>query len=102
MVDAGLRVLREVFGLQDYRPGQAEVVEAQLAGRDVLAVAPTGSGKSISYWVPAIVAGRLTPGVSPLIPALKKPVGPPALPGAGPAFIKPAQGPGGPGGSPGA
>src|SRR3989475_4896987 len=64
-------VLREVFGLDAFRPGQAEVVEAQLAGRDVLAVAPTGSGKSISYWVPAIVAGGLTLVVSPLIALMK-------------------------------
>src|SRR6266700_6901061 len=71
MDDAGLRVLREVFGLREFRPGQAPVVEAQLAGRDVLAVAPTGSGKSISYWVPAVVAGRLTLVVSPLIALMK-------------------------------
>ena len=43
------QVLRDVFRLESFRPGQAEVVEAQLAGRDVLAVAPTGSGKSLSY-----------------------------------------------------
>src|SRR5437016_11181208 len=71
MVDAGLRVLREVFRLQDYRPGQAEVIQAQLAGRDVLSVAPTGSGKSISYWVPAVVAGGLTLVISPLIALMK-------------------------------
>jgi ATP-dependent DNA helicase RecQ len=69
--DAGLRVLREVFGLEDFRPGQAPVVEAQLAGRDVLAVAPTGSGKSISYWVPAVATGGLTLVVSPLIALMK-------------------------------
>ena len=71
MSDAGLDVLRQVFGLQDFRPGQAPVVEAQLAGRDVLAVAPTGSGKSISYWVPAVVGGALTLVVSPLIALMK-------------------------------
>jgi len=42
-------VLRDVFGLDDFRPGQADVVAAMLAGRDVLSVAPPGSGKSISY-----------------------------------------------------
>jgi ATP-dependent DNA helicase RecQ len=71
MPDAGLRVLREVFGLSDFRPGQAPVVEAQLAGRDVLAVAPTGSGKSISYWVPAVAIGGLTLVISPLIALMK-------------------------------
>ena len=65
------RVLREVFGLDEFRPGQAAVVEAMLAGRDVLSVAPTGSGKSISYWVPAVVEGGLTMVVSPLIALMK-------------------------------
>src|SRR4029077_20897377 len=65
------QVLREVFGLDEFRPGQAEVVEAMLAGRDVLSVAPTGSGKSISYWVPAVVGGGLTMVVSPLIALMK-------------------------------
>ena len=64
-------MLREVFGLDAFRPGQAEVVEAMLAGRDVLSVAPTGSGKSISYWVPALVDGGLTMVVSPLIALMK-------------------------------
>ncbi len=60
-----------MFGLEAFRPGQAEVVEAMLAGRDVLSVAPTGSGKSISYWVPAVVDGGLTLVVSPLIALMK-------------------------------
>ena len=64
-------VLREVFGLDSFRPGQADVVAAMLAGRDVLSVAPTGSGKSISYWVPAVVQGGLTMVVSPLIALMK-------------------------------
>jgi ATP-dependent DNA helicase RecQ len=66
-----LDVLRQVFRYEDFRPGQARVVEAQLAGRDVLSVAPTGSGKSISYWVPAVAAGGLTLVVSPLIALMK-------------------------------
>jgi len=64
-------VLRDVFRLEAFRLGQAEVVEAMLAGRDVLSVAPTGSGKSISYWVPAVVDGGLTLVVSPLIALMK-------------------------------
>jgi len=71
VTDVGLRLLREVFGLDQFRPGQAPVVAAQLAGRDVLAVAPTGSGKSISYWVPAVAASSLTLVVSPLIALMK-------------------------------
>ncbi|HXN03279.1 MAG TPA: RecQ family ATP-dependent DNA helicase [Candidatus Acidoferrum sp.] len=64
---AARTVLREVFGLPDFRPGQGDVVAAGESGADVLFVAPTGSGKSIAYWVPGIVAGDLTIVVSPLI-----------------------------------
>jgi ATP-dependent DNA helicase RecQ len=65
------QVLRDVFHLEAFRPGQAEVVDAQMTGRDVLAVAPTGSGKSLSYWVPAILGAGLTVVVSPLIALMK-------------------------------
>ncbi|HEY8811596.1 MAG TPA: RecQ family ATP-dependent DNA helicase [Candidatus Dormibacteraeota bacterium] len=65
------QVLHDVFGLESFRAGQVEVVEAQLAGRDVLSVAPTGSGKSISYWVPALLAEGLTVVISPLIALMK-------------------------------
>jgi ATP-dependent DNA helicase RecQ len=60
-------VLEKTFGLADFRPGQADVVAAAEAGADVLFVAPTGSGKSIAYWVPGIAGGGLTLVVSPLI-----------------------------------
>src|SRR5437764_6242516 len=70
-MDQAERTLREVFGLDAFRPGQSDVVAAMLAGRDVLSVAPTGSGKSISYWVPAVVDGGLTLVVSPLIALMK-------------------------------
>ncbi len=65
------RILRDVFQLERFRPGQEPVVEAQLAGRDVLSVAPTGSGKSISYWIPALAGAGLTIVVSPLIALMK-------------------------------
>ncbi|HMJ38746.1 MAG TPA: ATP-dependent DNA helicase RecQ [Verrucomicrobiae bacterium] len=71
MIARAEQVLRDVFGLDSFRPGQADVVAAMLAGRDVLSVAPTGSGKSISYWVPAVVEGGLTMVVSPLIALMK-------------------------------
>ncbi len=71
MAPTAEHALREVFGLHAFRPGQAEVVTAMLEGRDVLSVAPTGSGKSISYWVPAVVGGGLTLVVSPLIALMK-------------------------------
>jgi ATP-dependent DNA helicase RecQ len=60
-------ILKSVFGFDDFRPGQEDVVTALLAGRHVLAVMPTGSGKSLCYQVPALVKGGLTLVVSPLI-----------------------------------
>ena len=64
-------VLREVFGHEGFRPGQAEAVSAWLTGRDVSVVLPTGGGKSLCYQVPAIVRARQGLGatvvVSPLI-----------------------------------
>lgn len=64
---AARTALQDVFGLPDFRPGQGEVVAAAESDADVLFVAPTGSGKSIAYWVPGVVAGDLTIVVSPLI-----------------------------------
>ena len=59
--------LREVFGFPDFRPGQRAAVEAALAGRDVLVVMPTGSGKSLCYQLPALMRADLTLVVSPLV-----------------------------------
>ena len=60
-------VLKRVFGYDRFRPGQEEIVEAILSGRDVLAVMPTGAGKSICYQVPALMMPGITLVVSPLI-----------------------------------
>ena len=54
------QVLKDVFGFDDFRPGQERVVDALLKGRNVLAVMPTGSGKSLCFQVPALVLGGLT------------------------------------------
>jgi ATP-dependent DNA helicase RecQ len=59
--------LREVFGLDEFRPGQREVIEDVLAGKDVLCVMPTGAGKSLCYQLPAVQQKGLTIVVSPLI-----------------------------------
>jgi ATP-dependent DNA helicase RecQ len=59
--------LREVFGFAGFRPGQREAVEAAVAGRDVLVVMPTGSGKSLCYQLPALMRADLTLVVSPLV-----------------------------------
>jgi ATP-dependent DNA helicase RecQ len=61
------RVLKDVFGFDDFRPGQEAVMTTLLAGRPVLAVMPTGAGKSLCYQVPALVLGGLTIVVSPLV-----------------------------------
>ena len=76
---APLDILRDTFGYQSFRPHQAEIVDAALAGRDVLAVMPTSAGKSICYQVPALaLAGRtggITLVVSPLISLMADQVG---------------------------
>ena len=59
--------LQNLFGLDDFRPAQREVIEDVLRGRDVLCVMPTGAGKSLCYQLPAAVQGGLTLVVSPLI-----------------------------------
>ena len=61
------RVLKDVFGFDEFRLGQERVVDALLAGRNVLTVMPTGSGKSLCYQLPALVRGGLTVVVSPLL-----------------------------------
>jgi ATP-dependent DNA helicase RecQ len=59
--------LGELFGFPGFRPGQREAVEAAVAGRDVLVVMPTGSGKSLCYQLPALMRADLTIVVSPLV-----------------------------------
>ncbi len=59
--------LKSIFGFDAFRPGQAEIVSALIAGRDVLAIMPTGAGKSLCYQLPALIGGGLTIVVSPLI-----------------------------------
>jgi ATP-dependent DNA helicase RecQ len=68
---AARAALKSVFGYDDFRPGQAEIVAAVLAGKDVLAVMPTGSGKSMCYQLPALVDDALTVVVSPLIALMR-------------------------------
>jgi ATP-dependent DNA helicase RecQ len=65
--DSKRDVLKDVFGFDDFRPGQEEAIDALLAGRNVLTVMPTGSGKSLCYQIPALVMGGLTIVVSPLV-----------------------------------
>ena len=64
-------ILKKVFGYDSFRPGQEEIVSRLLAGQDVLAVMPTGAGKSICYQVPALLLPGITLVVSPLISLMK-------------------------------
>lgn len=66
-----LDVLREVFGYQQFRPGQEEIIQRLVAGQDVMAIMPTGGGKSLCYQIPAMVRPGLGIVVSPLIALIK-------------------------------
>ena len=66
-----LAVLRDTFGFQDFRPGQREVVDAVLAGRDCIAVMPTGAGKSLTFQLPARILDGAVLVLSPLISLMK-------------------------------
>ena len=72
-------VLSDVFGYSDFRPGQADAVDALVSGRDATVLLPTGAGKSLCYQVPALVAARQGRGttivVSPLIALMDDQVG---------------------------
>jgi ATP-dependent DNA helicase RecQ len=61
------RSLHRYFGFERFRPGQREACDAAVAGRDVLVVMPTGSGKSLCYQLPALLRDDLTIVVSPLV-----------------------------------
>ena len=66
-LDEARRQLHGCYGFGDFRPLQRRVVQSVLAGRDTLAVLPTGGGKSICFQVPALVFGGVTIVVSPLL-----------------------------------
>src|SRR5688500_9293103 len=70
-LDRARATLSASFGYPDFRPGQAQAVEAVLGGRDTLVVLPTGGGKSLCYQVPALMLPGLTVVVSPLISLMK-------------------------------
>jgi len=67
-------VLRKTFGFADFRAGQGDIIGAILDGRDVLAVMPTGGGKSLCYQLPALLKDGLTVVVSPLIALMRNQV----------------------------
>ena len=80
-------ILKKVFGYDSFRPGQEDIVRRLLAGQDVLAVMPTGAGKSICYQVPALLLPGITIVVSPLVSLMKDQVGALVQAGVAAAFL---------------
>ena len=88
-----LDVLQHYFGYDEFRPNQQRVVDALLHKRDVLAVMPTGAGKSVCYQVPALCTKGLTLVISPLISLMKDQVNALEQAGVAAAYLNSSQTP---------
>ncbi len=88
------QVLRQVFGYASFREGQAEIIDALLAGRDALGVMPTGAGKSLCFQVPALMLPGVTLVISPLISLMKDQVAALKQAGVAAAYINSSLTPG--------
>ena len=64
-------LMRDIFGFNEFRPGQSEVINAVADGKNVLAIMPTGGGKSICFQLPAVMNSGLTVVISPLIALMR-------------------------------
>ncbi|MDR0397034.1 MAG: ATP-dependent DNA helicase [Oscillospiraceae bacterium] len=87
-------ILRGVFGFDGFRPGQEDIIDATLSGRDVLAVMPTGGGKSLCYQIPALLTRGATFVISPLVSLMKDQVGALRQNGVAAAFLNSTLTPG--------
>ncbi len=68
---AAAKLLKDVFGFDAFRPGQEEIVEAVSTGQNVLAIMPTGGGKSLCFQLPALMREGVTVVISPLIALMR-------------------------------
>ena len=65
------KILNEVFGFDEFKPYQEEIISSVINGKDIMAIMPTGSGKSLTYQIPALIFDGLTLVVSPMISLMK-------------------------------
>ena len=70
-MDNAATLLRDVFGFDEFRPGQGEIVEAVVRDENVLAIMPTGGGKSLCFQLPALMRDGVTVVISPLIALMR-------------------------------
>lgn len=68
---AAASLLRDIFGFDGFRPGQEEIIDAVAAGQNVLAIMPTGGGKSLCFQLPALMRDGITVVISPLIALMR-------------------------------
>src|SRR3982750_856304 len=91
--DGASQVLRRVFGYDEFREGQREIIDHVVAGGDALVLMPTGGGKSLCYQIPALVRDGVGVVVSPLIALMQDQVDALTANGVRAEFLNSTQGP---------
>ena len=71
MLEQAKQILAKVYGYNEFRTGQAEIIDSLLKGKDTLAIMPTGAGKSVCFQIPALLLPGVTLVISPLISLMK-------------------------------